>query len=186
MKLNDSISWIVLNGPTSKEWINTPLPGAVWGCNLAYKDFDLTHLCLVDQPSIDSIAQDPPPCEILCRERGRRFPRTMKGCVIPGIDAGSFAFEQSMIRYPLHQHIIIGADGILGLDHITRYKYAWRSTTQVQQKVHKLHEQTFLKLIKQYDCNYVFVSNQNHKEFKTANEHTIRKTYLGLDAQHTE
>lgn len=181
MNLNEEVSWIVLNGPSSQSWINTPLLGAVWGCNLAYQDFKVTHLCLVDQPSIDAVAQKPPKCEILCRERGRRFRAPMKGYTIPGIDAGSFAFEQSMLHYPKKTHIIIGADGILGVDHTTRYKYAWRDTTQVQSKVHRLHQQTFLKLINQYDCDYIFVSEQPHKEFKTANENTVRKTYLVLD-----
>lgn len=179
------ISWIVLNGPSSKPFIGLDLPGPVWGCNRAYEDFDLDHLCLVDQPSIDFVEKNEPSCDIRVRQRNRRYPQHWKGHVIPGIDAGTFAIEQSFLTYPEHTHIIIGADGLLGVDHTTRYLYAWRAYAP-RPAIHKQHRNTLVALTKKYSCEYYMLSEVPDKKLRTLNYDTIREKYLGLDGQHTE
>ena len=186
MNLKQLYSWIILNGPSSEQWLDTKLPGPVWGCNFAYQEFNLDHLCIVDQPTIDAVLQNEPKMDIRVRARGRTYPKHWQGCRIPGLDAGSFALEQSILTYPDHTHIVIGGDGVLGIDHITRYRYAWRHSQLIASRTHKLHRVSYVQVCKTYsEAEVIFVSHKAKDDyFRLENADTIRKTYLALDVEH--
>lgn len=86
---------------------------------------------------------------------------------MPGIDSGTFAFEQACIRYPQAQIVVIGADGILGVDHNTNYEYAWRKGHQPTATTHEKHRKTLKELLVLYHPNYVFISDHKDSEIKT-------------------
>lgn len=178
--MKQTYSWIVLNGPSSEQWQDQELPGAVWGCNFAYQDFALDHLCIVDQQTIDAVLQNEPKIDIRVRSRARTYPKHWTGCRIPGLDAGSFALEQSILTYPDRTHIVLGGDGVLGIDHMTRYKYAWRHSQLVQSKTHKLHRASYIEVCRKYqDAQVIFVSHKNEDDFfRIENEDTIREKYI--------
>lgn len=184
--MKQTYSWIVLNGPSSEQWQGVDLPGPVWGCNFAYQDFALDHLCIVDQQTIDAVLKNEPKIDIRVRARSRTYPEHWTGCRIPGLDAGSFALEQSILTYPDHTHIVLGGDGVLGIDHMTRYRYAWRHSQLVQAKTHRLHRTSYIQVCRTYsEAEVIFVSHKKEDDyFRLEDENTIRKTYLALDDEH--
>ena len=178
--------YTILNGPSSIPWRGAKFNGPVFGCNFAYRHFKLDHLFAVDQQMIERIDQDDPKHMWLYTKHRNRVPRGWRGKVIPGLDSGSFAFERALIMYPECQHIVIGADGILEQDHKTVYDYDWHTKSN-RNYSHNLHRQTFLKVIKQYEPNYWFVSDTPDKDIRTISfEDISRKTGMELDAQRPE
>lgn len=181
--------WIVLNGPSSKDWHGYKFKGPVFGCNYAYRDFPITDLFVVDRICVHNVRIDPQyPGGINCytKQSTLEIPPGWRQMPTPGIDSGSFAIEQAFIRYPKHRHVIIGADGILQQQYETVYDYHFRNGTQTRKAVHDRYRKTVIELLQLYDTDYVFVSEQQDPEIRTTSIDTFRKTHLGLDAKRSQ
>jgi hypothetical protein len=180
------ICYTILNGPSSVSWRDQKLKGPLFGCNFAYKHFDLDHCFAVDMQMVKRIIDDEPQGIWLYTKHRNQTPRGWRGKVIPGIDSGSFAFERALLLYPDHEHFIIGADGILKHSHDTVYEYDWHTRSN-RPTSHNIHRQTFVKLIEQYQPNYWFVSDTPDTELRTLkHEDAKRKASMELSSKRSK
>lgn len=169
--------WIVLNGPSSKQWQDYKFRGPVFGCNYAYRDFPITDLFVVDRICVHNIRTDvqfPGGINCYTKETNLELPPGWRHMPTPGIDSGSFAIEQAFVRYPKHRHVIIGADGILKQDYTTVYNYEFRNGTQTRQSVHERYRKTVLELLVLYQTNYIFASDNKDPEIRTQTHDALR------------
>lgn len=181
--------WIIFNGPSSSQFIGYKLPGPVFGCNFAYKDFPVTDLFAVDRMAVHAIRKEAPECRnFYTKKTPLELPPGWQHHNIPGIDSGSYAIEQACIQYPRHTKIIIGADGVLKLNSTTRYVYAWRGGRQPQGRTHLQHRDTVIALTQKYsNQKLLFVTNCQDTYMETITfDDCIRKTGLVMDAKHTK
>lgn len=175
--------WIIFNGPSNRQWISHRFKGPVFGCNYAYRDFPVTDLFVADRMCVHSVRKDPlRPDGIHCytKQSPLELPPGWRQKPTPGIDSGSFALEQAFVRYPKHQHIIIGADGILLQNHESVYEYQFRNGMSPREIPHKRHRKTVLELLELYQPNYAFVSDEQDPEIKTITYDTFRKQNMVL------
>tara|TARA_R110000822_G_scaffold58665_3_gene146636 strand:+ start:458 stop:1015 length:558 start_codon:yes stop_codon:yes gene_type:complete len=167
--MSQQIVWIIFNGPSSTHWHNKTLPGVVYGCNFAYRDFELDAVFAVDRFAVHAITVEKPDCECWTKKSVLKLElnEPWKEQTIPGIDSGSFALEHALINYPNHLKIVIGADGILRLNSQTVYEYKWRGNKQPQLFTHLKHRTTVEELLKKYQQTVKFVSNCQDSKLET-------------------
>lgn len=157
-KRKSSDVWVIFNGPSSSRFHGVPNTGIIYACNYAYRDFPVTYLYAVDRIAVHNIRKDRPRCECWTKKSPLELPHGWNHAPTPGIDSGSFALEQACLR-ETGRLVIIGADGILGLDSTTNYDYHWR-THQPSQRIHQRHRTTVEQIIDCYNPNYVFITNK--------------------------
>lgn len=175
--------FVVFNGPSSLEWRNILLPNPVFGCNFAYRDFDLEQCFAVDRMTVHNIRKDNPRCVLWTKQSNLNLelPEGWRAAPTPGIDSGSFALEQAMIQYPDREKIIIGADGILELETRTVYEYSWRQGYTPREKTYRIHRKTIKELLERYHQRVRFVSEQPSQHVETINRaDTLRKINMAL------
>lgn len=151
--------YVIFNGKSSSHFINYNFDGPVFGCNFAYRDFPITHLYAVDRITVAHIVKDKPNCECWTKKSPLPLPPGWQHATTPGIDSGSFALEQAYLRFPDEAVTVIGADGILGTDHTTRYEYTWRNGHQPNQNTHERHKKTVIELLNHYNNPTTFICN---------------------------
>lgn len=180
--------WVILNGPSSGQWRDYEFVGPVFGCNFAYRDFPCTDVFAVDRVTVAHIRGDQPAGVYFCTKRsGLELPPGWDHLPTPGIDSGSFAIEQALIRYPHRRLVVIGADGILGQDHHTQYAYPWRRGQQPTAQSHITHRNTVIGLLEKYKPNYVFISDRPDPQIRTqTRDDFIREQNMGMDAQRSQ
>jgi len=159
-------SFVIGNGPSSARWLGVKLCPSI-GCNLAIKDFDLTHLVCVDRLAMVEIRRLPQKLSTTywCKKSVLETPEGWNEFVIPGIDSGSAALSLSAELYPENPIIAIGFDGILGLDNGNRYQYHFRPKP-TSEEIRNRHLQTVLDLLPKIPP-LKFVSYQKHQQLET-------------------
>jgi len=185
---NKNTVFVILNGPSSARYTEAVFSGPTFGCNFAYRDFDLQYCCSVDLKAIRIIEGEAPGGIQLFSKRYPDIGVRWQKKTIPGIDSGSFALEQALIIYPNSIVYVIGADGILRQDNTTRYEYEWRNGRQPNSHTHQRHRQSMIGLINKYKkSRVVFVSDNQDPELETiTHENFIRTSRVALDAKRPE
>ena len=182
---NKNTVFVILNGPSSARYTEAVFSGPTFGCNFAYRDFDLQYCCSVDLKAIRIIEGEAPGGIQLFSKRYPDIGLRWQKKTIPGIDSGSFALEQALIIYPASLVFVIGADGILKQDNNTRYEYEWRHGRQPSSHTHLRHRLTMQQTISKYKkSRVVFVSDNQDPELETiTHENFIRTSRVALDAK---
>lgn len=185
---NNSAVFVVLNGPTSMLYRNSRFPGPLFGCNFAYRHFDLQYCCAVDLKTIRIVEAEAPGGIQLMSKRYPGIGVRWQQKIIPGIDSGSFAIEQALIRFGSRPIYVIGADGILQQQHKTVYEYEWRGGRDPHPRTHQRHRQTVLKLIDRYRPKRLwFVNDSNDQQLRTiTHENFVRTGRVAMDAKRFE
>lgn len=145
---------VIYNGPSQVVWRGFRFPGLVWGCNFAYKHFDLDYCWAVDRMTVAAIRGDlerkPYPCEFWTKETSLELPPQWQHRHTPGIDSGSAAVNHALDVYsgPI---LIIGADGVCGGHCETLYQnlYPWHANGS-KANIHQRHRQTLYELNQKY------------------------------------
>ena len=141
---------VIYNGPSRAQFQGVKFPGAVVGCNFAYRDFDLTHCMAVDRMTMAAIRGEledkPYPCEFWTKTSSLELPEPWQQRPQLGIDSGSAAIELALTltRGPV---IVIGADGVCGGDTHTAYNYPWHGNSN-KRNIHSRHARTVIELSK--------------------------------------
>ena len=174
--------YVIFNGPSSRRWCNYAFDGPVLGCNFAYRDFPLTACFAVDRFTVAAIrGEDHPDIEYWTKQSPLELPPDWLHKPIPGIDSGTFALEHACVTYPEMRKVIIGADGILGIDNTTHYEYRWRNNRQPHPQTHQRHRKTVLELKNKYNQQMVFISEHTDPQLETLTyANYIRKKNLAL------
>lgn len=162
----DSITTVILNGPSREPWLDFTFPGPTIGCNYAYRDFVLFHCCAIDRMTVAHMRGDmDPTCTYWLRKGPLEVPPGWLEYEPPGIDSGSMAIDLAchLYSWPV---LVIGGDGILGQRHETAYEYPWHRRPP-DAKIHQRHRQTVEEIVKNRSNLIVFVSEQPDPYFNT-------------------
>lgn len=161
-------TFVLGNGPSSAKWLGIRLIPSI-GCNLAIKDFDLTHLVCVDRLAVHEVRllKQKLNTTYWCKKSVLETPAGWNEIEIPGIDSGSAALKLAAELYPDNEIIAIGFDGILGLDNGNRYQYYFRPKP-TPENIRQKHLQSVLDLLDLIPP-VRFVSYQPHEKLETMN-----------------
>jgi len=159
-------TFVVGNGPSAGKWLGVKLIPSI-GCNIAIKDFDLTHLVCVDRLAMVEIRKLKPKLNTTywCKKTVLEVPPGWNEFEIPGIDSGSAALHLAAELYPENEIIAIGFDGVLGLDNCNRYQYHFRPKP-TPDAIRQRHLQTVLDILPNIP-RVQFVSYQKHELLET-------------------
>ena len=157
-------SVVVLNGPSSKFWTSHQFKLPLFGCNLAWQDFEINHCCCIDYETVKNLDQMalPKKCEFYTRNHPKISDR-WNVVHAPGIDSGSFALSLALNFYS-GSVLVIGGDGQLGQDYETNYDYQWAKKTPTE-RIYALHRRTFIDLCS--TDRVTWVSEHTNPTFKT-------------------
>lgn len=164
---------VVYNGPSSIAY-RKKLQGKIYGCNFAYRDFDLDAVFAVDALAVKQIDQDQPNCRYFTKKRSWT-PKGWNTRIIPGIDSGSYALETAILENSNSNIFVIGADGVLKQNNSTVYDYYWRNGQQPTAYSHTRHRNTVIELIKLHKPRILFVTDFLDDTFETITTQQFEK-----------
>lgn len=158
---------VILNGPSSRSWLGHKFHVPLYGCNWAYREFDLDYCCVIDTEMCRALSHEPQPpgCAFYTKTLTPQQigPSWIQRRPAPGIDSGSMALDlaQSHGHDPI---LIIGGDGQLGQDVVSVYDYSWQRRAQTS-RIYQLHQHSFRRLCSQGSVTWV--SEQPHDHYQT-------------------
>jgi len=170
---------VIFNGPSRLAFKDIKFPGLVFGCNLAYEDWPLTHCWAVDRMTVALIRKRQKDyeynCEFWTKESTLELPPNWQHRVCPGIDSGSAALDHAL-SITQGQVILIGCDGIMGGAHDTAYTYPWRGGPPTE-IVHSKHRKACLKLLEQHPGRIIWAWDQPNPPFETKTVNEIQRFF---------
>lgn len=122
---------------------------SVIGCNFAYRDWPVTDIVAIDRMTVAEIRREYPaaaPWQQWTKTSVLELPPGWQQIPAPGIDSGSLAVSVALTRPGAV--IIVGADGVMGGDHLTAYEYRWHKLPPKPQ-IHLRHRRTLVALARQ-------------------------------------
>ena len=119
-------TYVIMNGPSNHLMRGFDFGNNyVFGCNYAYRDWPLTHLVCADCRMVEAVNQETQHFfnRYTKHPKYRAWGWTVEP--LPGADSGSYAVDLAL-NHTDEAVVVIGADGILGLESATVYNYTWR------------------------------------------------------------
>ncbi len=135
---------MVYNGPSQTQFRGLLTAPIIVACNWGYHDWPCTDLVAADRLTVAAIVREgQPSCRLWTREGSLPLPPGWQSSPSPGIDSGSLAV---FIALEFVKTVwVIGADGVLGLDHTNIYRYPWHRTPP-SERIHLRHRQALIRV----------------------------------------
>lgn len=160
-------TFVIGNGPSSLKWRGIDLYPSI-GCNLAIEHWDLDHVVCADRFAVVEIRKLPikPNTRYWLKDSPLETPPNWHDYQFPGIDSGSAALKLSGELYS-NEIIVIGFDGVLGLDNGNTYSYKFRPYP-TKEHTREKHRKSVIQLLPNLP-RVRFVSEQPHQSLETIN-----------------
>lgn len=150
---------VVYNGPSQKALHTQFTAPVIVACNWGYLDWPCTDLVAADRLTVAAIVKrGQPQCRLYTRESSLPLPEGWQSRPSPGIDSGSLAVQVALEL--ASQVLVIGADGVTGLDHSTVYSYPWHRSPP-SQRIHLRHRQALIAVSQSHPGRVKVLSDQH-------------------------
>lgn len=168
---------VVYNGPSGCQYQGRLKADLVIGCNWAYRHWPVTDLVAIDRFTVSALRGDAalPSVRLWTRRGPLELPPGWRDLAAPGIDSGSLAVSVAL-ELGADTVTVIGADGVLGVDHSNIYHYPWHPQ-QPKRHIHTRHRRTLVELSRQHWGRIIVNSGKADPDLITATDQNILEEF---------